>query len=71
MQLRDIMPAALASLAMAACVWPVTLLGLHDILTLMIQVPLGVVVYVLISVVFKLDSFNFMLGVVKKLLHRG
>lgn len=71
MQLRDIMPAALASLAMAACVWPVTLLGLHDILTLMIQVPLGMIVYVLISVVFKLDSFSFMLNVLKKLLHRA
>jgi len=71
MQLRDLMPAGLASLAMAACVWPVTLLGLHDIVTLIIQVPLGVIVYVAISALFRLDSFGFMLGVVKKLLHRG
>jgi len=71
MQLRDIMPAALASLAMAAVVWPVTLLGLNDFVTLIIQVPLGVAVYVAISAVFKIDSFGFMLGVVKKLLHRG
>ncbi|MBQ2960852.1 MAG: lipopolysaccharide biosynthesis protein [Oscillospiraceae bacterium] len=71
MQLRDIMPAALASLAMAAVVWPVTLLGLHDIITLLIQVPLGVVVYVAISAIFKIESFSFMLGIVKKLLHRG
>lgn len=71
MQLRDIMPAALASLAMAAVVWPVTLLGLNDFVTLIIQVPLGVMVYVAISAVFKIDSFGFMLGVVKKLLHRG
>ncbi len=70
MQLRDLMPAGLASLAMAACVWPVTLLGLHDIVTLLIQVPLGVIVYVAISALFRLDSFSFMLGVVKKLLHR-
>lgn len=71
MQLRDIMPAALASLAMAAVVWPVTLLGLNDFVTLIIQIPLGVAVYVAISAVFKIDSFGFMLGVVKKLLHRG
>ena len=70
MQLRDIMPAALASLAMAACVWPVTLLGMGDLVTLLIQVPLGVIVYVAISAVFKIDSFSFMLGVVKKLLQR-
>ncbi len=71
MQLRDLAPALLASLAMAACVWPVTLLGLHDILTLIIQVPLGVIVYVAISALFRLDSFTFMLAVLKKLLHRA
>ena len=71
MQIRDMLPAMLASLTMAACVWPVTLLGLHDILTLLIQVPLGVIVYVAISALFKLDSFGFMLGVLKKLLHRA
>jgi O-antigen/teichoic acid export membrane protein len=71
MQLRDIMPAALVSLAMAACVWPITLLGLNDFVTLLIQVPLGVVVYVAISAVFKIDSFSFMLGVLKRLLHRA
>ena len=70
MQLRDIMPAFLASLGMAAVVWPVTLLGMGDFVTLLIQVPLGVIVYVAISAVFKIDSFSFMLGVVKKLLHR-
>ena len=70
MQLRDIMPALLASLAMAAVVWPVTLIGLGDFVTLLIQVPLGVIVYVAISAIFKIDSFSFMLGVVKKLLHR-
>ena len=70
MQLRDIMPAFLASLAMAAVVWPVTLLGINDFVTLLIQVPLGIAVYVAISAIFKIDSFSFMLGVVKKLINK-
>ena len=70
MQLRDILPAMLASVAMAACVWPITLLGLNDFVTLLVQVPLGVAIYVGISALFKLDSFIFMLGVVKKLISR-
>ena len=65
---RDVLPAMLASLAMAACVWPVTLLGLSDILTLLIQVPLGVAVYVGISLIFKIDSFLYVFHVAKNLI---
>ena len=70
-QLRDVLPNLLLSLAMAALVWPVTLLGLHDVLTLLIQVPLGVGVYVLGSRLLKLDSFALILSLVQKLLRRG
>ena len=68
---RDVLPAMLASVAMAACVWPVSLLGLSDILTLLIQVPLGVAVYVAISMIFRIDSFTYVLNAAKKLISRG
>ena len=70
-QLRDVLPVVCLSLVMAAAVWPVSLLGLPDLLTLLIQIPLGVSVYVLGSVLLKLDSFELILSMVKKALRRG
>ena len=69
-QLRDMAPAILLSLVMAACVWPVQRLGLSDPVTLLIQVPLGVAVYAGASALLKLESFDYVLVIVKKLLHR-
>ena len=70
-QLKDVLPVIVLSLAMAACVWPVALLRLPDVLTLLVQIPLGVTVYVLGSKLLKLDSFDLILSLVKKMLHRG
>ena len=64
-QLMDMAPALLLTAAMAAVVWPVTRLGLSDLLTLLIQVPLGVGLYVLGSWALKLDSFTFILEAIK------
>ena len=69
-QLRDLAPGLLLSLLMAACVWPVTRLGLSDPLTLLIQVPLGVLIYAGASWIFKVDSFRYMLDVLKQFLSR-
>ena len=70
-QLMDMLPAILMAAAMALPVWAVTLLGLGDIPTLLIQLPLGVAIYMLGSWILKLDSFLFLLGTLKKLLNRG
>ena len=70
-QLRDMAPAILLSLVMAACVWLVSKLGLSDLVTLLIQVPLGAVLYVGVSAALKLESFSFLLEVIQKLRHHG
>ena len=67
-QLRDMAPAILLSLVMALCVRPVVALGLNDWLTLLIQIPAGVLIYFALSAIFHVDSFRFMLDVAKKLL---
>ena len=67
-QLKDMLPAILLSVVMAACVYPVAMLGLNDFLTLLIQVPLGAGLYLLGSKLLKLDSFDYLLGVVKKMI---
>ena len=70
-QLLDVLPALLLSLGMAAAIWPVTLLGLPDAVRLLIMVPAGVLLYVGVSALLKLDSFTYVLEIAKRLLRRG
>lgn len=65
-QLGDIAPSVLLSLAMGAAVYAVSLLGLNDILSLVIQIPLGAGVYILGSRIFKLKSFYYILETIRK-----
>ena len=70
-QLRDMLPAILLSCVMAAVVSFVPRLGLSDLPTLIIQVLTGAALYAAGSAVLKLDSFTFLLGIVKRFLGRG
>ena len=67
-QICDILPSFLASAAMLVCVLAVQLLNLSPILTLLIQILVGVVVYVLISAIGKLTPYKLMLAIAKKVL---
>ncbi len=70
-QLRDVLPVLLLTAGMAAIVWLVSLLKLPDVVTLLIQVPLGVLVYALGAKLLRLESFDLILGLIAKFLHRG
>ena len=70
-QLRDILPALLLACLMGVCIYPISLLGLSDWLTLLIQVLLGIAIYVGGSVIFRVDSFSFMLDVLRRLTGRA
>lgn len=70
-QLMDMLPAILLSLVMGAAVYPIQLFGWSDWVTLPVQVIAGAAVYILGSVIFQLDSFSYLLGIMKKLMHRG
>lgn len=69
-QVRDLIPQMLLSLAMGYAVYCIGFLGLNEWLTLMIQIPLGVAIYVLGSKFLHLEGFEFLWGMVKKLLRR-
>lgn len=69
-QLKDMLPQLLLSLFMGACVLSVLLLGLSSLPTILIQVPLGVAIYWGGSVLFKLDSYHYLLATAKELLAR-
>lgn len=67
-QLKDILPGIMLAVFMGGCVSLVTLLQLSDIVTLMIQVPLGSIIYISLSKLFKLESFEYLSGIIKSML---
>lgn len=66
-QLMDMMPQIVLSLLMGAVVYCVQFLNLNNVLTLVIQVPLGAAIYVAGSRIFHIDSFEYLLSTVKSL----
>lgn len=69
-QLKDILPGILLAVAMGCCIYPIQWLGLPDIVTLCIQVPLGVAIYIAGSKLFKLESFEYLWNILKPVLSR-
>ena len=70
-QLRDIFPAFLLAGAMGLLVWLISLAGFGSLVTLILQVLTGAVFYIAASVILKLDTFNYLLGIAKQMLHRA
>jgi O-antigen/teichoic acid export membrane protein len=69
-QLKDIMPGILLAIVMGCCIYPIQWLGLSDIVTLLISVPLGAAIYIIGSIVFKLESFTYLWQIVEPYLKR-
>ncbi len=66
-QMIDILPYVLMSAVMGAAVYFTGLLPVHNILLLILQVISGVIVYVALSFIFKVDSFYFLLESLKSI----
>lgn len=64
-QLRDILPEVLLAVFMGCCIYPIQWLGLPDFITLCIQVPLGGIIYIIGSSIFRLESFEYLIGIIK------
>ncbi len=69
-QLKDILPGILLTLFMGACILPVTFLGLHPVLTILLQVVLGMAVYLGGSAVLKLEAFEYLWKAVRPAVRR-
>ena len=69
-QMKDILPSMAISVIMGTVVYCVLFLGLVNWLTIIIQIVVGIVVYILLSEVFKLDCYlylkNMIFGILKK-----
>lgn len=69
-QLKDMLPQIMLSVGMGAIVFSVTFLRLNDILTLLIQIPLGVIVYFGGAKLFHIESMEIMFGLLRQLFHK-
>lgn len=70
-QLKDMLPQIGLSCVMGGAVYCVSCLGLSDIITLMIQIPLGVIIYVAGSKLFHIDSYEYVVSIVKQYIPKG
>ena len=64
-QVADILPSMLLSGVMFAAAWCVQYLGLGNFVTLLIQTAVGVAVYVLGSAILRIESFGYILSILK------
>lgn len=64
-QLKDMLPQISLSILMGAIVYCVQFLNLNSAITLIIQVFLGALIYVLGSKLFHIDSFEYLLNIIK------
>lgn len=66
-QIKDILPGILIAVFMGLCVNLVALLHLPDVVTLLIQIPIGAIIYIGASVIFRLESFAYLWNMIKSL----
>lgn len=69
-QIKDLAPAFLLSLIMGGLVYSLTFLRLSPLVTLVLQIPLGISVYVVLSWRMRVESFQYILGMVNLKLKR-
>lgn len=66
-QLKDILPSVILSVIMGGVVYSIQFAGLGLVFTLFLQVIIGILIYIGLSRIFKLESFLYMLNLVKAL----
>lgn len=69
-QIIDILPSTAIAILMGILISPIRLLNDSIFVTLLIQILLGMVIYIGLSIVFKLESFEYLWQMVKSFLKR-
>lgn len=65
-QIKDMLPNIIISCIMGSIVYLVLFLNLSSFATLLIQIPLGIVIYIIISKMFKNYSFEYIINFLKE-----
>ena len=69
-QIKDILPAILLSLFMSAVVWCCGFLPFGTVVILLLQISVGIFIYIAGSVIFRIDSFGYMISAIKQILKK-
>lgn len=69
-QLRDLIPGVILAVIMGICVYFIGYINLSNIIVLIIQVIVGATIYIVMSIVFKLESFLYLWNMVKTYLKK-
>jgi len=64
-QMLDIFPSLVLSIIMGVVIWPISYIKINSILIIILQIVCGIIIYILLSYIFKIETFNY---IVKKIL---
>lgn len=70
-QVRDMLPQIGLSVLMGAAIYLVQLAGFSSIFTLCIQIPLGIIIYIALSKLLHIESFEYITSMLKSFKNRG
>jgi teichuronic acid exporter len=65
-QMKDILPSVILSIIMGFVTYSVIFLGLSDLITIILQIIVGGVAYILLSYIVKLECFMYLLNIIYK-----
>lgn len=69
-QMKDIFPCIAMAIGMGCCVYFIGTLGISDALTIVIQIPLGTMIYIGASKIFHLESFEYLMGMLRPIIRK-
>lgn len=70
-QLKDILPSIILATLMGAIVYLINYLNLNVMITLIIQIITGAIIYILGAKLFKIDSYNYIMSIMKQFIKKG
>ena len=65
-QMKDIMPSILLAVGMGMCVYCIQFIRLSNILTLLVQIPLGAIIYIVLSKIFRIEAYLYLVEIIKQ-----
>jgi len=69
-QMKDILPSFLLSAIMCVAVWTLNLLNIHPLIVLLLQVTVGIALYVTLSALFRLSPFLMLKESLKRMIFK-
>ena len=64
-QIKDMMPSILLSLIMSVVIYPISFVINNSLLLIIVQVLIGGMIYILLSRIFRLESFMYIINMIK------